>query len=496
MVTAQLKGLLEQLLADIDVPDGKYREASERYTSVGEWLGAEGSVLAPFGVRIFPQGSFALGTAIKPIEGDDYDVDAVCLLTRPPTRWTQRQLKEAVGDRLLQHGKYKTMLKPPEGGRRCWTIQYADESRFHLDVLPAKPDQWQWLLGHGVPEKYAELSIQITCRDSYDDVVWPKSNPGGYLRWFIDQMRTRFDEARKRLAMAKRAEVHEVPEYEARTPLQRVVQILKRQRDVMFGEDPNKPISIIITTLAAKAYDNEGDLELAFREIARGMRAHIQNDGRKYVILNPVNPLENFADRWDATRQARFFEWLEAVEETEQALSAPGVTLRRQANVLAESFGLDGARAAEGALFSSMPAIRELTEAAATLPDVLRAGHRQQPEWPVALSNQASVAAKASRTGFRTVRFSDRAPSSPLAKDLNIRFELTTDVLPPFDVYWQVTNTGSEAQSVNDLRGSFAKGDLVHHETTRYKGRHSIQAFVVRNGRCVARSSPVFVIVK
>lgn len=496
MVAAQLRGLLEQLLADIDVADGKYREASERYNSVGEWLGAEGSVLAPFGVRIFPQGSFALGTAIKPIEGDDYDVDAVCLLARPPAGWTQEQLKEAVGDRLRQHGKYKTMLRPPEGGRRCWTIKYADESRFHLDVLPAKPDQWQWLLGYGVLEKYAELAIQITCRESYDDPVWPKSNPGGYLRWFVDQMRTRFDEARKRLAMAKRAEVHEVPEYEARTPLQRVVQILKRQRDVMFGDDPNKPISIIITTLAAKAYDNESDLEFAFRNIARGMRAHVQNDGGKYVILNPVNPLENFADRWDATRQTRFLEWLEAVEETERALSAPGVTLKQQADVLAESFGLGGARAAESVLLSSAPAIPGLTEAAANLPDVLRARHRQQPEWPVALSNRASVAAKASRTGFRTVRFSDRAPSSPLAKELNIRFELTTDVLPPFDVYWQVTNTGTEAQSMNDLRGSFTRGDLVHYETARYKGKHSIQAFVVRNGRCVAQSRPVFVIVK
>jgi hypothetical protein len=496
MVAAQLNGLLEQLLADIDVPDGKYREASDRYNAVGEWLGAEGSVLAPFGVSIFPQGSFALGTAIKPGDGDDYDVDAVCLLARPPAGWTQRQLKEAVGDRLRQHGKYESMLRPPEGGRRCWTIKYADESRFHLDVLPAKPDDWEWLLDHEVPQRYAELAIQITCRDSYDDPAWPKSNPGGYLRWFIDRMRTRFDEARKRLAMAKRAEVHDVPEYEVRTPLQRVVQILKRQRDVMFGDDPNKPISIIITTLAAKAYDNESDLELAYRNIARGMRAHVQYDGSKYVILNPVNPLENFSDRWDEARQARFFEWLEAVEETESALSADGMTLRKRADVLAESFGLGGARAAESAMFSPAPAIRELSEAAASLPDVLRAGHRQQPEWPVALSDRASVAAKASRTGFRTVRFSDRAPSSPLAKELGIRFELTTNVLPPFDVYWQVTNTGTEAQSANDLRGTFAKGGLVHHETALYKGKHSIQAFVVRNGRCVARSAPVFVIVK
>ena len=52
-----------------------------------------------------------------------------------------------------------------------------------------------------------------------------------------------------------------MPAYkEKKSPLQRVVQILKRHRDLMFNGDESKPISIIITTLAARAYNKETDV--------------------------------------------------------------------------------------------------------------------------------------------------------------------------------------------------------------------------------------------
>lgn len=492
--------MLARLVEEIDVPPSKYDEAKGHYTAVGEWLGAGDSPLAFFGVAVYPQGSFALGTAVKPAEDCDYDVDAVCLLRHAPGGWTQESLKEAVGQRLRAHKTYKLMLRPPEGGRRCWTLQYADGSRFHLDVLPAKPDRFDWLVELGVPERYAEPAIQITSRECYSDPTWPKSNPAGYLRWFVDRMRPRFDEARKRVAMAKSAEVHQVPEYEVQTPLQRVVQILKRQRDVMFGDDPNKPISIIITTLAARAYQNEADLVVAYRNIVRGMRSQIQRVGSHYVILNPVNPLENFADRWitHPERQERFFRWLDAVEATERELSdARGI--EKQAELLMESFGPSGARAAGAvapALLKSAQPLGEAVELSSGLSQVLAAAHRAKPPWPIDRECTATVSARASRPGFRTVNFSDRSPSPTLAKGMSLGFTLITNTPKPFDVYWQVVNTGDEASKVGGLRGGFELGTLEHRESTEYRGRHSIQAFVVKSGRCVAQSRPVYVLIR
>lgn len=173
--------LLTKLSEEINVPETKYDEARTHYAAVGSWLDADGSALHPYGISIYAQGSFALGTAVKPPEDCDYDVDAVCLIQRPPG-WTQEELKEAVGHRLKQHARYREMLQPPEGGRRCWTLQYAEEARFHLDVLPAKPDDPRWLITLGVPNRYAGTAIEITSRDRFDDPIWPKSNPKGYLQ--------------------------------------------------------------------------------------------------------------------------------------------------------------------------------------------------------------------------------------------------------------------------------------------------------------------------
>jgi hypothetical protein len=60
------------------------------------------------------------------------------------------------------------------------------------------------------------------------------------------------------LAEALKANIEDVPEWRVKTPLQRAVQLLKRHRDVYFaGDYENRPISIIITTLAAHAYKNQ-----------------------------------------------------------------------------------------------------------------------------------------------------------------------------------------------------------------------------------------------
>src|SRR5213594_103213 len=113
----RLQRLLAALADEIDVPNSKYDDAQQHYRAVGDWLAAEGSPLSTCDVSVSAQGSFALGTAIKPPEGCDYDVDAVCLVRCPPP-WSQERLKEEVGARLRAHAKYREMLKPPEGGRR------------------------------------------------------------------------------------------------------------------------------------------------------------------------------------------------------------------------------------------------------------------------------------------------------------------------------------------------------------------------------------------
>lgn len=331
--------VLNNLAEELDVPPSMYREAKQHYDAVGSWLGEGDSVLKFYDPVIYPQGSFALGTAVKPLGDEEYDVDAVCLLQLSRDLVTQRQLKDLVGNRLKHpQSRYKHMLDPIDGGRRCWTIKYADASKFHMDVLPAIPDNYDRLVALGVPLKWAETAICLTDRKTWSNPnpEWPRSNPKGYISWFKNRMQVSLEEAKRFRAMELRAQVDEIEDYDVRTPLQRLIQILKRHRDVRFSGEEDKPISIIITTLAALAYNNETDLAGAVLDVVPRMRSYIETNGGVWRIPNPVNPEENFADKWnEEPRKAQLFLfWLDELEQdyrkllTDQGFAEVGDYLR------------------------------------------------------------------------------------------------------------------------------------------------------------------------
>lgn len=484
----RLNQILHKLSDELDVPPSKYREAKEHYQAVGAWLGGHDSELAAYEPTIYPQGSFALGTAVRPLGEDEYDVDAVCLLQLTAQQVSQQQLKELVGDRLKHpQSRYKCMIKPPNGGRRCWTIQYADGSKFHLDVLPAIPDEHRWLLVLGVPKKWAETVICITDRTTWNaDIGWPRSNPKGYVAWFKDRMRTRLEEARRALAVEKQADVEEIEDFDVRTPLQRLIQILKRHRDVRYNGDDDKPVSIIITTLAAQAYDNEAHLADAVLNVVPRMRQSIEQREDGWWVPNPVNPQENFADKWaECPRKAQiFFEWLEAVEKEYRSL----LDERDWENIsgyLEQAFGQRDGRAALANLQGpeSTGGKHIATPGRSSRFDVL---HREHPMWPARLTYEVAIEGKATRQGWRTL-VSKRGFKS-IAKRFSLHFQAKTTVPKPYNVYWQVVNTGHEARSSGDLRGSIFSGSNVHTESTKYSGFHWIECFIVKNGILVARS--------
>lgn len=317
MIHPRVLHALEEVLTDLDVPISRYEEAKREYDGVGEWLHAPDSCLAPYDPYIFPQGSFALGTAIRPIRGADHDVDAVCCLRQGYEALTQQKLKELVGIRLREHKRYGKILIPPDGGRRCWTLVFADE-RFHFDILPAVPDDSGPFIAQGVLKELAESALCITDRETWPDGLWPRSNPRGYALWFRERMRVALQKsAGARTWMGTGASLAEMPTFRAQTALQRIVQLLKRHRDATCGDDEDRPISIIITTLAAKAYDNQMDLVEAIFDVVPKLRTFIELRGERYWVPNPVAPAENFADRWGETprKAAAFFRWLDDVEE-------------------------------------------------------------------------------------------------------------------------------------------------------------------------------------
>ena len=320
--------VLEEIAANLDIPLSKFEEARDRYESIGKWLDRNGSVLADYDPEISPQGSFLLGTVIRPLsDAEEYDVDLVCLLNASKATFSQKSLKEAVGAEVAQYIEAHDMTRPLEEGRRCWTIHYADSAQFHMDILPALPDAQRYRSvlderGYGVLARDPLLTgkaIAITDRTvpQYAQLTddWPQSNPLGYAAWFRSRMAVQLTESKN--ALAKRqmitASVDEIPDYKVKTPLQRAIQLLKRHRDFMFADDSDdKPVSVIITTLAAHAYNEESTISAALHSILTGMDQYIESRGDEAWIPNPVNPAENFADKWaeEPKKRDNFYAWL------------------------------------------------------------------------------------------------------------------------------------------------------------------------------------------
>lgn len=321
--------VLEAIAEAIDIPEHMEQIARDRYQSLGAWLDRAESTIKKFDPDISPQGSFLLGTVIRPVgDADEFDIDLVCKLKGTKFEFSMASLKETVGAEIKSYAQAHGLENEPEDGRRCWTLEYSDDVSFHMDILPALPDEtaYRILMEDGQHLELAanqdirEQALAITDKTDpkyqiiFDD--WPVTNPKGFALWFQSRQAKIVFERKSALVETELvfASVDDVPDYKVKTPLQRAIQLLKRHRDTMFVGDDEKPISIIITTLSAQAYNGEETISGALRSILKNVHLFIgEGADDEKLVLNPVNPNENFADKWteNPAKKRKFFEWLE-----------------------------------------------------------------------------------------------------------------------------------------------------------------------------------------
>ena len=342
MVANRSIDVLKSILEKIELPDDAYEKAEKRYKDIGEWLHRDDSSCLEYDPLVFSQGSFRLGTAIKPDFDEEYDLDMGCNLRKGMSKSdiTQEQLKNHVGSELELYRKARSIKESLTEKKRCWRLEYADGLRFHMDIVPCIPESE---IGRGVLKKrmvessrfddvlaqnVSELAVSVTDNTGSEYKIvtddWRISNPEGYACWFESRMKTAQSIINER-EMSFKASIDSLPYYQWKTPLQQAIQLLKRHRDTMFkNNEESKPISVIITTLAAKAYNGEADLASALTNILLRMGDFINN--AVPMVPNPVNPAEDFADKWydEGSAQHRlqenFHKWLYQVRADFKAL--------------------------------------------------------------------------------------------------------------------------------------------------------------------------------
>ena len=261
-------------------------------------------------------------------------------------------------------------------------------------------------------------------------------------------MGSQLENRRREIAKSLNERVENIQSFQVKTPLQQAIQILKAHRDEMFAEDlDNKPISIIITTLAAQVYADEPDLALALTNIVNKITHPIKEENGCYQIENPTNPLENFADKWveHPERKNAFIRWVKEIQKEH------GINF-----------------------------------------DV---SHKERPPWQMKPSGKVRICARAKKGYVPVINF---ANGSTLDKGVELKFTADTNIEPPYGISWQIVNTGQEAANANNganLRGKFEESNEnnTKEEHTAYTGTHWVECFIIKNGVCVARSGEFIV---
>lgn len=507
----EINRILRGISEELQITDSQHKLAESRYDSVGNWL-SESALFIPFKPEIFPQGSFALGTMIKPIvEDDNLDVDLVFQIEGKPASWTQELLKKSIGDRLKENDNYSRMLKRPDK-RRCWTVEYArgnSSNGFHMDILPAVASE-----GYSINLKqFASgtnrnlgLDIRITDKrsDNYNTDsnihAWPSSNPWGYKIWFFEQI-AKHDNINKSMLLEKA--ITPIPKFDKKHEIQQIIQILKRHRDIMFEGDEDKPISIIITTLAVSAYSNSGSIYSNILNVLKSMHNYIEKRVNpttlaKYsFIANPANRNENFADKWieNVQKENNFYEWLEKAKADFGSLNEYSGQV--QYNLLSRMLGEKPTRLSfEAAGYND--AINESTNFYnQNLQPILNIDHREIPKWEKEIQGHVTITASYN-TSTSKLKVA-LIQGVPIPKNCDIFFRASTNISKGYEVHWQVVNTGVDAKKSRALRGNIFKAKsagsagLSHKESSLYTGNHYVFCYIVKDRIVVAISDPFFV---
>lgn len=339
-----------KLIKGLDITPTMYKNAVEKYHNLTDYLERNG-----IKADIYPQGSFALGTIIRPLAKDPdayYDLDFICQLPVSKDRTTAEKSWNTVKNILEKSDLYGGKLTVFEN---CFTIEYAETNGvgFKIDIVPAVDEsiaEKVVLKGLSGKPELIETAIAIP-KEERQSFSWITNNPKGYKSWFEDINEPFKNENRKaRRAMifeeakAIYNSVEEIPEGLERSSMQRVIQILKYHKSVYYSKRPDgdqlEPISAIINTIVAKISDHAPSnfdtfdlLQYVLSEIATysqhqiltekrfselyGLKEVIQRKGGQWIIANPANPKDNLADAWNHNDKIAptFFRWAQTVTE-------------------------------------------------------------------------------------------------------------------------------------------------------------------------------------
>lgn len=377
-------------------------------------------------VEARPQGSLAQKTIINPVN-EQRGFDADLLVDFEDAQLSPKDLLKAVRETLKSSAAHADLVRLRT---RCVMLEYAGE--FHLDVVPC----------------VRQFGISYIANRVTDE--WEPTDPVGFTAWMEEH-----DE---------RANGFLVP----------TIRLCKYLRDYK-GRPKIK--SVILSILLAQMVESHAREE--FTDLPTTLVLLLESLSSWCSMFtsapNLAEPTCGAALRLDDTNWEAFTNQITSLS----ARAREALDEEDEAKSLAAWIKLFGSG------FPAPVAASRMSKA------VLEAGEEDlylKFGIPTELSEFVSVEATVRRkSGFR---HGPIGPLLPLAKERGIDFRIAaTSVQKPYDIYWKVKNRGMEAESLNALRGEIRRDDHPtpeRYESTRYRGSHYVEVYVVKDGVCVA----------
>lgn len=297
----ELLKLLNSVLEHIAIDEENIKEAEKKYQEIAKHLQNHLDTISP---EIKTQGSARIKTIITGIGNSNFDIDSFSRST------CIKGLEEYPMEFFDKYSDTLRIKYPTaENKNRCIKIPM-NGLPFYIELTPIVE------LDHGL--------LYVVDRETQS---WKRSDPDKYADWF---------EACCRSSMIRHAltdSVEPIPDQhiDKADILRKAVRLLKRHRDYFYYKNKNlapadKPISCIITTLAAMAYVGLQEIYLyggqvneveRLLNVIRLMPKLIEKSGSSWVVQNPTIEGENFAEKWNKhpERKDAFFNWIDQLEK-------------------------------------------------------------------------------------------------------------------------------------------------------------------------------------
>lgn len=427
----------------VNLSDVRIEQLDKRVAAVSNFLSQGEDAVSRNFIELVPQGSYSQRTIINPVgKNDEFDAD-VLLDMKEVNGWKAEDYVQELYTVFRSSPTYQNMVSRQT---RCVTINYANQ--FHVDVVP-------FLTRHDT--RY------ITNRRTNE---FELTNPEGFNEWLEDQ---------NRLTGGR---------------LVKVIRLLKYLRDFKSNFSVK---SVILTILLGGRVDNSvlwadpghyKDLPTALKNLVSDLDEYLQANMTMPSISDPSCPTETFNHRWNQDEYANFRKWIhfymdwinDAFDESDQDQSR-----KKWQKIFGEDFGT-----------YSIGSVVKSSQAHLSRSDVKDTEEDITERWGIQISldhrYRVKIGARVRKqAGFRDYELASYGNVVGIRRTIDFRIA-QNNVPPPFDVYWKVRNTGKEAFDANAIRGQVVKdgGSRSKAEPTAYKGRHYVEVYIVKGGRCVA----------